>query len=112
MNREEAAEFTRKLLARAEINAFPGKPKRINNIPVFYFEAALAALREMAERERGCDTCNKGKAHFGDVLWAINKSGLAVINIEGAQANVQFDCCPMCGKQLSGNPEQVKEGGE
>ena len=45
MTREEAAEFTRKLLERAEINAFPGKPKRINNIPVFYFEAVLSALR-------------------------------------------------------------------
>lgn len=44
MNREEAAEFTRKLLEMAEINAFPGKPKRINNIPVFYFETVLSAL--------------------------------------------------------------------
>lgn len=72
---------------------------------------AIAALREKQQREAGCDTCNKGKAHFGDVLWAINKSGLAVINIEGAQANVQFDCCPMCGRQLSGKAEQ-EEGGE
>ena len=45
MNREEAAEFTRKLVARAEINAFPKTPKTINNIPVFYFEAVLSALR-------------------------------------------------------------------
>ena len=45
MTREEAAEFTRKLVARAEINAFPKTPKTINNIPVFYFEAVLSALR-------------------------------------------------------------------
>ena len=44
MTIEEAAEFTRKLLARAEINAFPGKPKRINNIPAFYFYTVLSAL--------------------------------------------------------------------
>lgn len=56
MTREEAAGFTRKLLEMAEINAFPGKPKRINNIPVFYFEAVLAALREKMERERSEDT--------------------------------------------------------
>ena len=45
MTREEAAEFTRKLVARAEIIVFPKTPKRINNIPVFYFEAVLSALR-------------------------------------------------------------------
>lgn len=44
MNREEAAEFTRKLLARAKINAFPKTPKTINNIPVFYFEAVLSTF--------------------------------------------------------------------
>ncbi len=45
MNREEAAEFTRKLVARAETIVFPKTPKTINNIPVFYFEAVLSALR-------------------------------------------------------------------
>lgn len=44
MNREEAAEFTRKLVARAETIVFPKTPKTINNIPVFYFEAVLSAL--------------------------------------------------------------------
>ena len=45
MTREEAAEFTRKLVARAETIVFPKTPKTINNIPVFYFEAVLSALR-------------------------------------------------------------------
>ena len=61
MTREEAAEFTRKLMARAETIVFPKTPKTINNIPVFYFEAVLSALREKAERERGCAYCVIGK---------------------------------------------------
>ena len=44
MDKSEAAEFTRKLLARAEINAFPNKPKLINNIPAFYFYTVLSSL--------------------------------------------------------------------
>ena len=44
MTREEAAGFTRKLVARAETIVFPKTPKTINNIPVFYFEAVLSAL--------------------------------------------------------------------
>ena len=74
MNRQEAAEFTRKLLARAEINAFPGKPKRINNIPVFYFEAVLSALREKQQRGKAkwvhpnfidahCSNCGETPEH-------------------------------------------------
>ena len=38
-------EFMRKLVARAETIVFPKTPKTINNIPVFYFEAVLSALR-------------------------------------------------------------------
>ncbi len=60
MTREEAAEFTRKLVARAETIVFPKTPKTINNIPVFYFEAVLSALRgpqpQPAQPEAGSPT--------------------------------------------------------
>ena len=70
------------------------------------YRTALTALRDMMRRREGCDTCLKGKAHFGYVLWAINRNGKAVININGEQANTVFPCCPNCGRPLSGNPEQ------
>lgn len=69
-------------------------------IPLETAQAALAAMREQMKRSEGCDTCKKGQAHFGDVLWAINKDGKAVININGEQANTVFPCCPNCGQQL------------
>ena len=58
MTREEAAEFTRKLVARAETIVFPKTVKTINNIPVSYFEAVLAALREAMDRQEGCKHCS------------------------------------------------------
>lgn len=61
---------------------------------------ALAALRDALKRAEGCDTCMKGQAMFGDVLWAFNKDGKAVININGEQANTVFPYCPMCGRKL------------
>ena len=61
MNREEAAEFTRKLVARAETIVFPKIPKTINNIPVFYFEAVLSALRgPQPDPETGLVRCGCG----------------------------------------------------
>ena len=61
MTREEAAEFTRKLVARAETIAFPKTPKTINNIPVFYFEAVLSALRgPEPDPETGLVPCGCG----------------------------------------------------
>ena len=68
MTREEAAEFTRKLVARAETIVFPKTPKTINNIPVFYFEAVLSALRSpQPDPETGLMPCGcGGKAEVGD----------------------------------------------
>ena len=66
------------------------------------FDTALTALRDMLKRREGCDTCMKGQAMFGDVLWAINRNGKAVININGEQANTVFHHCPMCGRKLEG----------
>ena len=68
MTREEATEFTRKLMAQAEINAFPNKPKLINNIPAFYFYTVLSALTGTPQpdpitRLMPCRWCG-GKAGF------------------------------------------------
>lgn len=67
MTREEAAEFTRKLLVRAETIVFPKTPKTINRIPVFYFEAVLSALcGSQPDPETGLVPCGcGGKAEIG-----------------------------------------------
>ena len=62
MTREEAAEFTRKLVARAETIVFPKTVKTINNIPVFYFEAVLSALRgPQPDPKTGLAPCGCGE---------------------------------------------------
>ena len=75
-------------------------------------DTVIAALREALKRAEGCDTCLKGKAHFGDVLWAINRNGKAVININGEQANTVFYHCPMCGRKLTAPPPSGAIGPE
>ena len=71
MTREEAAEFTRKLLARAEIIVFPKTPKTINHIPVFYFETVLSALRgSQPDPDTGLVPCGCGcKPELRDDGW-------------------------------------------
>ena len=68
------------------------------------YATALSALRDALKRAEGCDTCMKGQAMFGDVLWAINKDGKAVININGEQANTVFPYCPNCGAKMEDKP--------
>jgi hypothetical protein len=82
----------------------------LKDIPAF--TVALSALRDALKRAEGCDTCLKGKAHFGDVLWAINKDGKAVININGEQTNTVFRHCPMCGRKLTAPPPSGAIGPE
>ena len=125
MTREEAAEFTRKLLARAEINAFPGKPKRINNIPVFYFEAVLSALRgPQPDPITGlvpCDFCtdtfdqkpllqeNKYEPYtcMMSTISIEENNGKHQIEIDlwdggNVYAAFEINYCPMCGRKLEG----------
>ena len=64
MTRDEAAEFTIKLVERAETIVFPKTPKTINNIPVFYFEAVLSALRG----PEWVRTADKLPLHFSNTL--------------------------------------------
>ena len=125
MTREEAAEFTRKLVARAETIVFPKTPKTINNIPVFYFEAVLSALRgpqpDPATGLMKCDYCNGGgeqKPLFHENNYephtcmqsyieisesSYGKKPLICVDLwDGANACAAFEInyCPMCGRKL------------
>lgn len=59
-------------------------------------EIALAALREKAEREKGCEYCN---SRFGIATHHINEAGLQA----GTKRNAKH--CPMCGKRLEEHHE-------
>lgn len=59
---------------------------------------ALDAL--LIVEKQGCPHCYSGTPVFGEVLWAVNTDGKAVVNIRGEQAVTTFDCCPKCGRTL------------
>ena len=56
---------------------------------------AVAALREKAERDKGCEYCH---SRFGIATHHITDSGMKA----GTNKNVNF--CPMCGKRLEVEP--------
>lgn len=58
-------------------------------------KVAIAALREKAEREKGCEYCH---SRFGIATHHITDSGMKA----GTNKNVNF--CPMCGKRLEVEP--------
>jgi hypothetical protein len=66
-----------------------------------YYSLALEALREKAEREKGCEYCN------GDVLKYCgikNSLGSPSVVLFGGTAKPKpeekFKCCPECGRKL------------
>jgi uncharacterized protein with PIN domain len=61
----------------------------------WHIELALAALREKAERERGCEYCN---SRFGIASHHVNQAGMQ------AGTNRNAKCCPECGKRLEVEP--------
>ena len=75
---------------------------------------ALSALREQLKRSEGCDACKEDgffQNRYGDILRM--DGDVLILETEG-YPGVTFRCdyCPKCGRQLFGNTEQVKEGGE
>ena len=82
-------EFMRKLVARAETIVFPKTPKTINNIPVFYFEAVLSALRgPQPDPDTGLVPCGcGGKAEIRKWEWS-NDAYIAGCTV--CDANVDF----------------------
>ena len=57
----------------------------------WHIELAIEALREKAERDKGCRYCN---SRFGIATHHINEAGLKA----GTNKRAQF--CPMCGRRL------------
>ena len=122
MTREEAAEFTRKLVARAETIVFPKTPKTINNIPVFYFEAVLSALcgpqPDPDTGLKGCLFCkamDDYKALQIDPAFAYKYTVAIVSRLYKAgnprarststyygNGKYVLNYCPMCGRKLEG----------
>ena len=116
-------EFMRKLVARAETIVFPKTPKTINNIPAFYFEAVLSALRgPQPDPDTGlmkCDYCtdtfdqkpllqeNKYKPYtrMMSTISIEENNGKHQIEIDlwdggNVYAAFEINYCPMCGRKL------------
>lgn len=62
---------------------------------VAYYQDALTALREKAEREKGCEYCN---TRFGIATHHINEAGLQA----GTKRNAKY--CPECSRRLEVEP--------
>jgi len=52
---------------------------------------AIIALREQAEREKGCLSCNSDEWYFNRWCW---------IDEKGDPCHQKIKFCPMCGKRL------------
>ena len=75
---------------------------------------ALTALRDMLKRREGCDFCNESERiqnQYGDIMGM--DDGVLILDTEGYPGvTFRIKYCPDCGRELSGNAEQVKEGEE
>ena len=74
---------------------------------------AAAALRDMLKRREGCDFCNESEQiqnPYGDIMEM--DDGVLILDTEGyPRVTFRIKYCPDCGRELSGNAEQVKEAG-
>ena len=72
----------------------------------------LSALRDMPKRSEGCDFCNESEQiqnQYGDIMEM--DDGVLILDTEGYPGvTFRIKYCPMCGGELSGTAEQVKEG--
>ncbi len=61
------------------------------------FAACVDALREKAERDKGCEYCNDPDMEYGAVSFPRTENGkVSVMDMEAVAANY----CPICGGQL------------
>jgi hypothetical protein len=70
------------------------------NVLSGHFDIAISALKEQAEREKGCEYCN-GNALKGVALtyfWGIPK--VALHSGEELTESEKFKFCPNCGRDL------------
>lgn len=76
--------------------------KERNEDSALYVELALSALREKAEREKGCEFCKK--FDFSEASAKVEKGKFAHIHLVCGNTRYpkeeQFNFCPMCGRKL------------
>ena len=74
------------------------------NIRQYDLLTALEALKEKAEREKGCEYCNKNFQHNYNWLirdYMLNDKERPRIEITGdGIAVIECDYCPKCGRKL------------
>jgi len=88
-----------------------------NNVPKYIvddlneqaqlYRTALTALRDMLKRQEGCWHCHGIEAHEIEYVTELKNAYLEHIKAPEA---IPYRHCANCGRELSGNAEQVKEG--
>ena len=108
MNREEAAAVLDAMI----FGTYPDDDITIEKIEMEAVRFAIAALRDMLKRREGCDFCNESEQiqnPYGDIMEM--DDGVLILDTEGyPKVKFRIKYCPDCGRELSGNAEQVKEG--
>lgn len=113
MTREEAITYGERKKARIQ-EKLCRDGSSYGDHSIYYSEmeftsAAVAALREQEERERGCEYCNDGKSIYHrsseihnsmDEDVYISGSSLAVDIGCHSYGQVEINFCPMCGRRL------------
>jgi hypothetical protein len=71
-------------------------------------DIALAALREQAERMKGCNCCNDGAIKLTDLHAVAIKGDTLYVNCADHKYDysIKISFCPVCGKRL-----EVKQDG-
>ena len=79
------------------------------------FAIALSALREQAERDKGCEYCAGYEAEFMLPVIEMSENTANSLDIDGNFAYIHCHCgrhtvgkinyCPMCGKRLEAQHE-------
>ena len=70
-------------------------------------DTAISALRDMLKRREGCWHCHGIEAHEIEYVTELKNAYLEHIKAPEA---IPYRHCANCGRELSGNAEQVKEG--
>lgn len=98
---EQAITYIKQLESRATLNRYSTAD---------LLRTALAALREQAERSKGCEYCLQGEdlAYGLDSMQRTGRiyidGNLLTADLYSESMAVAVCCCPMCGKRLEVEP--------
>ena len=100
---EEAIKYLKGMIFTQDFHPSTLRAKAVNTM-------AIAALREQAERSKGCEYCLQGEdlAYGHDSMQRTGRiyidSNLLTADLYSESMAVAVCCCPMCGRRLEVEP--------